>query len=186
MAQGRDCITAAIPPSGAETTPDVSGRARIGTGERMRAWVILACAALGMAACSGGGRDGIVTGAVPAGGNPGVVIDSPVGARGTTVPVGAVEGALTGADVGLSLTERDREIALKAEYEALEYGRSGQPTQWRNRKSGNSGSIGVGSTYQVNRLDCREYTHTVLIGGRTRVVNGTACRQPDGVWRVLG
>jgi surface antigen len=38
----------------------------------------------------------------------------------------------------------------------------------------------------VNRLDCREYTHNVWIGGRLRVVKGTACREPDGVWRIVG
>ena len=156
-------------------------------GEWMKALAIGVLGVLGLAACSTN-NSGIVTGTIadrPAGANPGVVIDSPVG-TGSTVPVGAIEGALSGADVGQSLTERDREIALSAEYEALEYGRPGQTTRWRNRKSGNRGEISVGSTYQVNRLDCREYTHTVSISGRNRVVKGTACRQPDGVWRVLG
>ena len=136
-----------------------------------------------LAACSAG--NGIITGAVPPGANPGVVIDSPVGSGAGEAPVGALEGALTGVDVGASLTEEDRAIALQAEYEALEYGRSGQPTLWRNRATGNSGEISVGTVYQVNRLDCREYTHKVSIGGHNRVVRGNACRQPDGVWRVL-
>jgi surface antigen len=90
-----------------------------------------------------------------------------------------------GADVGRSLTEEDREVALKAEYEALEYGRAGQSTNWEGPE-GNRGHIVVGPMYEVNRLGCREYTHRVSIGGRPRVVRGTACRQPDGVWRVLG
>ncbi len=123
---------------------------------------------------------------MPPGANTGVVIDSPVGAGSGQVPVGPLEGALTGADVGLSLTEEDRKIALQAEYEALEYGRAGQPTRWDNRRAAMAATIKVGQIYQVNRLDCREYTHTVSIGGRNRVVHGTACRQPDGVWRVLG
>ena len=143
-----------------------------------------AAAACLLAACSA--SNGVITGAVPPGANPGVVIDSPVGTSPEGEMVGALEGALTGIDVGASLTEEDREIALQAEYEALEYGRSGQPTLWRNRASGNSGEISVGTTYQVNRLDCREYTHKVSIGGHNRVVQGNACRQPDGVWRVLG
>ena len=46
----------------------------------------------------------------------------------------------------------------------------------RARSGDNHGEIKVGSTYQVNRLDCREYTHNVWIGGRLRVVHGTACR----------
>jgi surface antigen len=150
-----------------------------------RAVFIAATGALALAACATGGSGVERTGTIP-GANPGVVIDSPVGSGVGEVPVGALEGALLGADVGASLEDSDRPIALQAEYEALEYGRPGQPTRWRNRKSGNGGEISVGSSYQVNRLDCREYTHTVSIGGRNRVVRGTACRQPDGVWRVLG
>jgi surface antigen len=151
----------------------------------LKVLVVASVSAFALAACSAS-NSGIVTGAVPPGANTGVVIDSPVGSGAGQAPVGALEGAMTGADVGLSLTQGDREIALQAEYEALEYGRPGQPTRWENRKSGNGGEIKVGQIYQVNRLDCREYTHTVSIGGRNRVVHGTACRQPDGVWRVLG
>jgi surface antigen len=43
----------------------------------------------------------------------------------------------------------------------------------------------VGPSYEVNRLDCREFTHTVYIGGRARVARGTACRQPDATWRII-
>jgi surface antigen len=150
----------------------------------LKAFVIAAMGALALAACTA--NNGMVTGTLPPGASPGVVIDSPVGSGSGQAPVGALEGALTGTDVGLSLTEDDRKIALQAEYEALEYGRPGQPTRWKNRQSGNGGEISVGQTYQVNRLDCREYTHKVSIGGRNRVVRETACRQPDGVWRVLG
>jgi surface antigen len=149
-----------------------------------RAVIVAAMGALALAACATSTRVER-TGSVP-GANPGVVIDSPVGSGVGEAPVGALEGALLGADVGASLADGDRPIALQAEYEALEYGRSGQLTRWRNRKSGNGGEISVGSSYQVNRLECREYTHTVSIGGRNRVVRGTACRQPDGIWRVLG
>jgi surface antigen len=91
-----------------------------------------------------------------------------------------------GADVGRSLSAADRAIALKAEYEALEYGRAGQSTVWQSNSSDTRGNVRVGSTYQVNRLDCREYTHDVWIGGRLRTVKGTACRTPDGSWRIIG
>ena len=139
-------------------------------------------AALLLTACSarGDGRSTI------AGANPGIVVGSPVASGATEAQLGAVEGALLGADVGLSLSERDREAALKAEYEALEYGKPGQPTQWQGTRSGNSGEVSVGASYEVNRLDCREYTHRISIDGRPRVVRATACRQPDGVWRVVG
>lgn len=149
----------------------------------LKSFAILALAALVPAGCTA--TNGTTTGVTP-GANPGIVIDSPIATGSGEPTVGVLEGALSGADVGLSLSQRDREIALKAEYEALEYGRPGQPTRWRNRRSTNSGEISVGSSYQVNQLQCREYTHRLSIGGRTRVVHGAACRQPDGMWRILG
>lgn len=139
-------------------------------------------AALFLPACSMRGDDRSTV----AGANPGIVVGSPVASGEGEAQLGAVEGGLLGADVGLSLTEQDREAALKAEYEALEYGSASQPTQWHGNRSGNQGEVTVGATYEVNRLDCREYTHRISIGGRPRVVRATACRQPDGVWRVVG
>lgn len=149
----------------------------------MRTLVGLANVLLIVAGCSAGGPS-VTTGAIP-GANPTAVIGSPIGSGAGEGTVGAVEGGLMGADVGLSLNDTDREAALKAEYEALEYGRSGVPVTWRGRSGENRGEIRVGSTYQVNSLDCREYTHNVWIGGRPRVVKGTACREPDGVWQVV-
>jgi surface antigen len=149
----------------------------------MRVLIFAAAAgALVLGACSA--RPGPTTGAVP-GANTGQVIDSPVASGAGESPVGPVEGGLMGIDVGRSLADADRAVALEAEYEALEYGRPGQSTKWRSRKGNVDGSIRVGSLYQVNRLDCREYTHEIAIDGRMRVVRGTACRQPDGVWRIV-
>ena len=72
---------------------------------------------------------------------------------------------------------RPRRWRSKAEYEALEYGRAGQPTVWQSRAGSNHGEIIVGPTYEVNRLDCREYSHNVYIGGRRSASHrGTACR----------
>lgn len=149
----------------------------------MQRVIALAAGALLLAACSSGSS--LQTGAIP-GANPETVIGSPVGTGSGEPTVGAVEGGLMGADVGQSLNDAEREIALKAEYEALEYGRAGQPTLWQAKRGENRGEIKVGTTYQVNRLDCREYTHNVWIGGRLRVIKGTACRQPDGAWRIVG
>jgi surface antigen len=108
-----------------------------------------------------------------------------VGAGAGEPPLGSVQGALLGADIGRSLSEGDRRLALQAEYEALEYGRSGPATRWHSRETGNFGEVSVGSSYEVNALDCREYRHRVTIGGRARVARGTACRQPDGTWRNI-
>jgi|GEM_PF-4889674 len=33
--------------------------------------------------------------------------------------------------------------------------------------------------------ECREYSTTALIEGRQQRLTGTACRQPDGTWRMM-
>jgi surface antigen len=158
-----------------------------GAGEGARMRVAIMTAALGAVLLGGcGGGSEIVTGAIPPGANTGRVIGSPVATGAGEPTVGPVEGGLTGADVGRSLSEADRAIALKAEYEALEYGRAGLPTEWRGSSGAVTGRISVGAGTRVNSLDCRAYTHNISIGGRMRVVSGTACRRPDGVWRILG
>jgi surface antigen len=144
----------------------------------------IAAGALLLAGC--GGKPDVTTGAITPGANPGTVVGSPLSVGAGEAPIGPVEGGLMGAEVGRSLGDADRSMALKAEYEALEYGRVGTPTVWQSKSTDNHGEITVGSSYQVNRLDCREYTHNVWIGGRPRVVKGTACREPDGVWRIVG
>ena len=121
-------------------------------------------------------------------GTSGGVIDRelvPVRRAEPAAPVGPVAGELLDAPIWRSLTEEDRALALKTEYEALEYARARTYSNWRNPESGNRGRISVGPTTQVNKLDCREFTNEIVIGGRPRVHRGTACRRPDAVWRVL-
>jgi hypothetical protein len=33
--------------------------------------------------------------------------------------------------------------------------------------------------------ECREYESTMTVGGQPQSVVGTACRQPDGTWRIV-
>jgi surface antigen len=144
--------------------------------------VTAALAALLVAGCQG-----IQSAAVESspGSNTGTLVGSEVASGQGEPAVGAIEGITIGAELGRSLAESDRPLALKAEYETLEYGRAGAPGKWENPETGNSGQVVAGAAYEVNRLDCREYTHTVSIGGRTRVSQGIACRQPGGTWRML-
>jgi len=126
---------------------------------------------------------GAVTGAVAGG-----VIGNQIGSgsdRIVATAIGALAGGLIGAEIGRSLDERDRQEALAAEYRALEFGRAGRPVAWRNDVSGIYGEVVTGPGYEVNALDCRDYTHTIYIDGRPRVARGAACRQPDGTWRIV-
>lgn len=144
--------------------------------------VLAGCAALSLAACaSEPNRPASPIGAAA----PGVVIGSRVSSPRGEGTLGALQGGVLGADIGRSISAADRALAERAEYEALEYGRAGVPTEWRNPDTRTTGKVVVGSAYQVNLLDCREYTHTVYVEGRARVARGTACREPDADWRVI-
>ena len=54
---------------------------------------------------------------------------------------------------------------------------------WSGR-GGRRGSVIPGPAYRVNTFDCRDYTHTIYQGEDASVARGTACRQPDGSWRL--
>jgi hypothetical protein len=46
--------------------------------------------------------------------------------------------------------------------------------------------IAVADTTQTASTEyCREYTSKAIIDGKTQVMTGTACQQPDGRWRLV-
>ena len=69
---------------------------------------------------------------------------------------------------------------------ALENNNSGKPAYWRNAKSGTSYKVTPVKNVTVNGNQyCREYRTTADIGGKQEQMYGTACRQPDGSWKVV-
>lgn len=99
------------------------------------------------------------------------------------IAVGTLAGAWLGANLGRSLDRADQNYATQAQYGALH---SGRPMNWSNPQSGNYGHVTPGPVYSNygSGGECRQYSHTVYISGRPETVYGTACRQPDGSWRV--
>jgi surface antigen len=95
---------------------------------------------------------------------------------------GAVVGGIVGSEIGRGLDQRDRDFAQKAELSALERGRTGQRTEWRNPDNGRYGEVIPLEPYRRGSQDCRDYTHKVFIDGRPQAMRGTACRNPDGTW----
>ena len=94
---------------------------------------------------------------------------------------GAAIGAVAGASIGRTLDGYDH---LQAQ-SALEHNPSGQPSVWINPDTGARVSVTPISTYQTSPGQyCREYQTSVQVGGRSEQGYGTACRQPDGAWKI--
>ncbi len=148
----------------------------------------LTAAALLMAGCANdyGPKQGVGT---VAGGVAGGLLGSTIGSgSGRLVAVGAgtLLGAFLGGEIGRSLDKADRLHAERAATHAFEYNRSGVAETWSNPDSGNYGTVTPVRTYQQpNGQYCREYQTTIHVGGRVENAYGTACREPDGTWRIV-
>ena len=57
---------------------------------------------------------------------------------------------------------------------------------WTNPDTGHTGTVTPTRTYQSGNGYCREFQNTVTIDGKKENAYGTACRQPDGSWKVQG
>ncbi|MEO1282337.1 MAG: RT0821/Lpp0805 family surface protein [Pseudomonadota bacterium] len=148
---------------------------------------LLAASLIAAVAVSGCGPDGptkadtgTLVGAV-AGGILGNQVGNGTG-RVLATAAGAFVGGIVGHSIGQSLDEQDRRYAQTAEYSALEKGESGRPVSWRNPDSGHYGEVVPRESYNRGGRPCRNFEHTVYIGGRPETMRGRACRNADGTW----
>jgi surface antigen len=142
-----------------------------------------ACLALSLAACSTPPTKQDV-GTVVGGGLGGILGAQVGGGAGKTAAIigGTVLGALLGGSVGHSMDQVDE---LKAQ-QALENNRTGQASSWVNPDTGNQVTVVPTETYQKpSGQYCREFTTDVVVGGKKEAAYGTACRQPDGSWKIV-
>lgn len=99
---------------------------------------------------------------------------------------GMIAGGLIGGAIGNRMDAADKREANRATHNALKSSSTGTSTSWRNPDSGNSGTTTPTRTYQSQNGEyCREYEQTVTIGDETQTAYGSACRQPDGKWRLV-
>ncbi|HLT76889.1 MAG TPA: RT0821/Lpp0805 family surface protein [Ferrovibrio sp.] len=156
-----------------------------------RAVVVALAAALGLTGCAtgnGGPQMNKETVGTVLGGVGGAVIGSAFGSgtgRLVGVAAGALAGAWLGNQIGASLDKADRTAMERASQQATT-APIGQTISWRNPDSGNSGTVtptreGTSSSGEY----CREFQQSVTVGGKTEQAYGTACRQPDGSWKVV-
>jgi surface antigen len=116
----------------------------------------------------------------------GGLIAAAAGGGGAGIAAGVIGGALLGGLIGNLLDSHDKEMQAKAASQALETAPSGKTVGWQNPDSGHAGTVTPTRTYQTAQgAYCREYTQTVTIDGKKENSYGTACRQPDGSWKVV-
>ncbi len=117
----------------------------------------------------------------------GGLIAAAAGGGAAGIVGGVLLGGLLGGAIGNHLDQRDKQLAMQNAQRTLESARTGQTSTWHNPDSGHSGSITPTKTYQAaSGQYCREYQQKVIIGGEPHESYGTACRQPDGSWKIQG
>ena len=101
------------------------------------------------------------------------------------IGLGTLAGALVGGSVGKSLDSADRMAAQNAERQAYA-APIGDTITWNNPQSGNRGTITpTRDGYTNSGSYCREFQNTIMVGGEQKRGYGTACRQPDGSWKII-
>jgi surface antigen len=105
--------------------------------------------------------------------------------RAAPPPTASVPGApeplplgVVGSVIGRELDEKDREIAVAAQNEAVN---AGAPKSWKGGH-GVYGFITPGP--ESGAGGCRDYTHKIFIKGRPQEAKGQACKKGEG-WRVV-
>lgn len=121
---------------------------------------------------------GTVLGGV-AGGALGSQIGSGTGSTIATV-VGTLAGAALGNRVGQHFDRTDR----RQFGSALESNQTGNTSNWTNPDTNNTYSVTPTNTYQSGGQPCRNFTMNANVSGQPDKVQGTACRQSDGTWKV--
>lgn len=116
----------------------------------------------------------------------GGLIAAAAGGGGAAIAGAVIGGALLGGLAGNMLDQRDKRMAAEAQQQALESAPTGKPVAWTNPDTGHSGTVTPVRTYQSGSAYCREFQNEVTIEGKKGNAYGTACRQPDGSWKVQG
>ena len=99
---------------------------------------------------------------------------------------GTLLGAYLGSRIGKNLDRTDKVAIATATQNTLEKNPSGKVTTWRNPDSEHSGTVVAKPAFKNEKGQyCREFTQTFNIDGETKIVTGTACRQPDGTWKIV-
>jgi surface antigen len=119
------------------------------------------------------------------GGAAGAAAGSQIGdGRGRIVAIvgGTIAGVLLGGEIGRAMDRTDQLCVDQA----LEQAPDGQVIAWTDPDRGVRYAVTPQDTWQTDAgRYCREYTAQGSVGGGAVQTFGTACRQPDGSWRLM-
>ena len=122
----------------------------------------------------------VIAGGTAPGGRPGAAAEAAEAAV-----TGAALPGLFGAGIGHRLDPRSQFLQADAVERTLTLAPSGAAMTWSNPRNGIYGAVSPMRTYRnAAGAFCREFEQTVTIAGQPQQSYGTACRQPDGTWRI--
>lgn len=148
-------------------------------------WVILLAFVLASLGCGANLGPKAKVGGL-GGGAAGGLLAAAAGASPAGIAGGVILGGLIGGAIGDRMDAADRREAAETAQRAMETAPAGTSVAWNNPDSGNSGTVSPTRTYQSESGQyCREYHSTVTIDGEENKSYGTACRQPDGTWKIM-
>ena len=156
---------------------------------RKKLLVLPVASVMALAACTGPNAYGPKQtvgglGGAAAGGLLGAQFGSGSGQLAATA-AGVLIGALVGSEIGRTMDSVDR-MKANAAVNRAHTAPLGETVVWNNPRTGNNGAVtpvrdGTSSSGQY----CREFQQMITVAGKTQQGYGTACRQPDGTWRIL-
>ncbi|WP_162600636.1 RT0821/Lpp0805 family surface protein [Paraburkholderia sp. C35] len=158
----------------------------------MKTWILLAASSMllgsvlaGCAQDGSGGMSKTSQGAL-IGGASGGLLGGIFGHNGTSAVIGAAAGALLGGIIGKEMDDRDREARQAALQQALQTSQNNQPRQWKNTKTGHSGTIKPLNGYakSPSAQTCRDFTETYQRDGKQYEQTSKACRNANGEWQL--
>jgi surface antigen len=108
------------------------------------------------------------------------------GGKWWAIGAGALVGGVLGNRVGNYLDQKDQQHAVQNANYALNHNADGQTSSWSNPQNKTSGYTTPVKTVQTaSGGTCRTYQTGVTANGQNASGTGTACRQPDGTWKVV-
>lgn len=106
--------------------------------------------------------------------------------RLVAVAVGTLAGAWLGSEVGKSLDRADRAHLERFTQRALESQPPETTALWSNPDTDFETTILPSRVFTDNQgRQCRMFRQSLTLAGETEVINGIACREPDGSWKTV-